>query len=273
MGRHTTVLIVGALLLGGCAPSSVPSSPRLRMLFDEDGREILLPVSEYCWRIQRGGRIARAELEASAVKILEGRGWYSRLVAARALLKLSTMPEGRIMSPKTVRALVKNCVSISPWMPDPFTKKNFEAIRESNTSYARKIQTRLYIEWYAEVAGEYYKLGDGLPDEWYAHNTEVLVDGVKVAGRKGRDEDGMPIECVALADVIPPSKLYGKHTVVARVTLIAPNGCEIPVEEARSFTVESEREGVLLPHLGYVRTPKPENLRREVGTPITHGKL
>jgi hypothetical protein len=235
------------LLVYGCVPKA--NVDTRDMLFDANGREYDKPSVKLWRRFMDADRKGRHALLARIAAIVDKEaGAYSRLVAAEELLgSLATAAdEGNMeyFTEEIVNVIAKKLIKVAE-EPKRSTTIMDRSLRANSLGEAFffLIDPRCEI-W---VDGKTMLLVDGLPRGWVGENGSVTIDGILAAEHEGvyEPERGRPCESVVLTDFIKPPNFYGKHTIVSKLTVIAPNGMKVPLKrELEIEVVTPERFGI-----------------------------
>lgn len=217
----------------GCQDSAPQAGPArasglpVSLLFAPDGSEYASPSDELRSRLRGLEEDERLALVEELLGLLSDKGGYSRLVVAQTLWD---RPDYWSQSTRGARVIGETLIRIAEpvrhrHVPDYWLTRG--------PRQARALYFLIQPHCVLTVDGRDVVLYEGLPDEWSAEKGLVALDGEVVARREEypRETYGtQPFEHVTLSSHMDEGSLYGPHTVVSQVTLVAPDGTRIRLE-------------------------------------------
>ena len=229
--------------LVGCGPSLEP--PGYRLLLSPDGKEYELPTAELVNTMFRSSQEEQKKLVGQLVEVLQSRGSYSRLVAASALLDFfDKIPRHRkFLTKEVAQALARNTFQIAELIPPgEIVERELKSTSAIAERELKGLRRPIDLHMGMEVDCRFIRMGKCLPHAWRAKNITITIDDQVIYTDPAVSDDEYVWVRIDITDHLKGKKLFGKHRIVSRCTIISPNGHEVPIWLKQDIEIITDEE-------------------------------
>lgn len=208
---------------------------KVAMLFGTDGTEYTSPTYKMLQRLDAADDQERAELLEFLTDLIAGNGGFTQFVAADVLYAyFEDKANWQYMSERTAQEFGRQIIQLNnlggtiPITAEELTK----GLRDN-------LYQLFWPRCAMSVGAEWVTWKPGLPKGWKAEESTIEIDGQVASHLCPVPQGDMPLVMVNVPDFIkaPPPDKVEDHEIVVKVTLRAPNGVLVPLEQRSTFEV------------------------------------